>query len=99
MKEYLLTTEESDPYSMFIFAMNAAQTGEKYVTRLRFFDFINLQGSNIQERCNHLVKKSIDDNRRALNNILKFLQFYKERVDKMDSVIKIKKFLIIFYEN
>ena len=84
---------------MFIFAMNAAQTGEKYVTRLRFFDFINLPGSNIQERCNHFVKKSIDDNRWALNNILKFLQFYKERVNRMDSVIKIKKILIIFYEN
>jgi hypothetical protein len=34
---------ESDPYSMFIFAMNAPQTREKYTTRLkRFFDFIDL---------------------------------------------------------
>jgi hypothetical protein len=28
---------ESDPYSMFIFAMNAPQTREKYVTRLKRF--------------------------------------------------------------
>jgi len=35
---------ESDPYSMFIFAMNAPQTREKYTTRLkRFFDFIDLR--------------------------------------------------------
>src|SRR5438067_773245 len=34
-----------DPYSLFVFAMNAAQTREKYVTRLdRFFRFINVQG-------------------------------------------------------
>jgi hypothetical protein len=32
---------DSDPYSMFIFAMNAPQTREKYVTRLnRFFNAI-----------------------------------------------------------
>ncbi|HZC47573.1 MAG TPA: hypothetical protein VE244_00795 [Nitrososphaeraceae archaeon] len=36
---------ESVPYSMFIFAMKAAQSKEKYTTRLeRFFDFIDLSG-------------------------------------------------------
>jgi hypothetical protein len=49
---------ESDPYAMFIFAMNAPQTREKYVTRLeRFFDFIDLPGSTIEERCNSFAKK------------------------------------------
>lgn len=38
---------ESEPYSMFIFAMNAPQTREKYTTRLeRFFDFIELPDNN-----------------------------------------------------
>jgi len=51
------TTEGSyfaleDPYSLFIFAMNAAQTREKYVTRLdRFFHFINVQGREVQILC------------------------------------------------
>ena len=51
------TTEGSylaleDPYSLFIFAMNAAQTREKYVTRLdRFFRFINVQGREVQILC------------------------------------------------
>ena len=41
-----------DPYSLFIFAMNAAQTREKYVTRLdRFFRFINVQGRAVQILC------------------------------------------------
>jgi hypothetical protein len=49
---------ESDPYSMFIFVMNAPQTREKYVTRLkRFSDFIDLPGLTIEERCNSFVEK------------------------------------------
>ena len=41
-----------DPYSLFVFAMNAAQTREKYITRLdRFIHFINVQGNTIEERC------------------------------------------------
>ncbi|MGB8035271.1 MAG: hypothetical protein WCF03_15780 [Nitrososphaeraceae archaeon] len=41
-----------DPYSLFVFAMNAAQTREKYVTRLdRFFRFINVQGRAVQILC------------------------------------------------
>ena len=40
---------ESDPYSLFLFAINSPLTKEKYVPRLnKFFDFINLQGT-IQE--------------------------------------------------
>jgi len=43
---------ESDPYWMFVFAMNAKQTKEKYTARLkRFFDFIKIPGNNIEEQC------------------------------------------------
>jgi hypothetical protein len=68
---------ESDPYSMFIFAMNAPQTREKYTTRLkRFFDFIDLPGNTttpIEERCKYFVEKAKDDQKWLLNNVLKFL--------------------------
>ena len=41
---------DSDPYSLFIFAMNAPQTREKYINRLnQFFDFIKLTGSTMEE--------------------------------------------------
>jgi len=47
LDESLESTIE-DPYSLFVFAMNAAQTREKYVTRLdRFFHFINILGTTI----------------------------------------------------
>jgi integrase len=75
-----------DPYSLFLFAMNAAQTREKYVTRLdRFFHFINLQGNTIEERCRsfaEIAKK--DNNKWALNNVLWFLLIYKERVERKE---------------
>jgi integrase len=67
--------------------MNAPQTKEKYVTRLkRFFDFINLPGSTIQERCKYFVEKSKnkDGDRWLLNNLLGFLQVYKERVQRKE---------------
>jgi integrase len=78
---------ESDPYSIFVFAMNAPQTKEKYVTRLkRFFDFINLPGSTIQERCKYFVEKcrDKDGNKWLLNSLLGFLQVYKERVQRKE---------------
>jgi hypothetical protein len=76
---------ESDPYSMFIFAMNAPQTREKYVTRLkRFFDFIDLPGSTIEERCHNFAQKGRVEPKWVLNNILRFLHTQKERVDRKE---------------
>ena len=76
---------ESDPYSMFIFAMNAPQTREKYVTRLkRFFDFIDLPGSNIEDRCHKFAEKGKADSRWVLSNILQFLHAQKARVERKE---------------
>jgi integrase len=74
-----------DPYSIFVFAMNAPQTREKYTTRLdRFFRFINVQGDTIQERCKAFAEISKNDNVWALYNVRKFLQVYKERVERKE---------------
>ena len=76
---------ESDPYSMFVFAMNAPQTREKYVTRLkRFFDFIDLPSSTIEERCNNSVQKGKGDSKWILNSILRFLHAQKERLERKE---------------
>ena len=49
----------SDPYSLFIFAMNAPQTREKYINRLnQFFDFIKLAGSTMEEPCLQYVENT-----------------------------------------
>jgi hypothetical protein len=48
---------ESDPYSLFIFALNSPSTKEKCVPRLnKFFEFINLNGT-MQEKSLTFVKK------------------------------------------
>jgi integrase len=84
---------ESDPYSMFIFAMNAPQTREKYTTRLkRFFDYMELPDDNnnattntpIEERCKYFVEKAKNDQKWLLNNVLKFLLVQKDRVEKKE---------------
>ena len=70
---------ESDPYPMFIFAMNAAQTREKYTTRLkRFFDFIALPGITMQERRNNFVEKDKGEYKWLLNSILNFCMYIKK---------------------
>ena len=41
-----LTEFDSDPYSLFIFALNSPSTKEKCVPRLnKFFEFMNLNGT------------------------------------------------------
>jgi hypothetical protein len=84
---------ESDPYSMFVFAMNAKQTRDKYTARLRrFFDFINIPGDNIEERCKLAVQiekersktsssSNCNNDKWFLNNVLRFLQAEKDRVE------------------
>jgi hypothetical protein len=65
--------------------MNAAQTREKYITRLdRFFYLINVQGNTIQERCRCFAEIAKKDNKWVLNNILRFLQIYKDRVERKE---------------
>jgi hypothetical protein len=49
--------------------MNAAQTRE-------------IQDSTMQQRCNIFFQMAKDDNKWVLNCILRFLQFYKERVER-----------------
>ena len=74
-----------DPYSIFVFAMNAPQTREKYTTRVdRFFRFVNIQGNTIQERCKAFYETAKNDNIWALNNVRKFLQVYKQRVERKE---------------
>jgi integrase len=75
---------ESDPYSLFIFAINSPLTKKKYVPRLnRFFQFINLQGT-IQERCKTFVKKSKDEPPWVVSCVIKFLQMNKERLERKE---------------
>jgi hypothetical protein len=48
-----------------------------------FFNFINLfPNGNLEEQCNLFAAKGLEDPKWAFNNIIKFLQYQKERVEK-----------------
>jgi hypothetical protein len=77
--------EELDPWSLYIYAMKAPMTRDRYQTRLaKFLAFIGISGNTVQERSRAFAKKGKDDSIWALNNVLKFVQFQKDRVDKRD---------------
>jgi DICT domain-containing protein len=79
-----LTEFESDPYSLFIFAINSPLTKQKYIPRLnKFFYFINLRGT-IQERSKAFVKKAKDEPSCVIAYVIKYLQMIKERVEKKE---------------
>jgi hypothetical protein len=50
-----------------------------------FFNYINLfPNGNLEEQCNLFAAKGLEDQRWAFNNIIKFLQYQKERVEKTE---------------
>jgi hypothetical protein len=70
--------------------MKAPMTRDRYQTRLaEFLDFIGIvQGATtleVEGRARAFAKKGKEDSIWALNNILKFVQFQKDRVDKRDN--------------
>lgn len=76
---------QSNAYFMFTYAIRSPLTRKYYERRLKtFFDFIDLQGTTIEERCNTFAERAIRDNTWALNCIIKFLQFQKERVERKE---------------
>lgn len=67
--------------------MKSPVTRQKYQKRLeKFFDFLNIEGSSVQEKSKIFVNlgKS-NDNVWVFNSILKFMQFQLERANKRDN--------------
>jgi hypothetical protein len=77
--------EGLDPYSMFIFAMKSQVTRRKYIGRFaRFLDFIGLSQGTIEQRCKSFTEKAESESKWALNNIIRFLQSQKQRVEQKE---------------
>jgi len=74
-----------DPYSIFKYALNSPITRDRYTTRLnRFFTFIGIEGTAIEDRCRAFVESALRDNSWAFRNIINFLQVQKDRVDRKE---------------
>jgi hypothetical protein len=74
---YLELGKQSEPYDIFIFATNAEQTKDKYITRLKkFFEIIGIDQEkklSMQERCKVFVNNASSENGWLLNVIINFL--------------------------
>ena len=71
----------SNPYQMFAYSIRSELTRKYYERRLnRFFDFIEFEANAVlEQRCNNFAVKGKSDINWALNKIMTFLQFQKER--------------------
>jgi hypothetical protein len=84
MKTLEQSLDESNAYSLFVYAIRSQVTRDYYVRRLRiFFNHINFEPDlTMEERCNSFANKGTNDPSWAFNCIVKFLQYQKERVEK-----------------
>ena len=66
--------------------MKAPMTRDRYQTRLsKFFDFIGLEAAEkLEDRARAFAQRGKHDSNWVLNNILKFVQYQKDRVDKKE---------------
>jgi hypothetical protein len=69
---------------MFAYSMRSELTRKYYERRLhRFFDFIEFESNNgLEQRCNDFAVKGKSDINWALNKIMTFLQFQKDRTQR-----------------
>jgi integrase len=80
-----IQSEELDPWSLFIYAMKAPMTRNRYQTRLaKFFDFIDIAGTRLEDRARTFAERGKNDSNWAFNNIVKFVQFQNSRVNKKE---------------
>jgi hypothetical protein len=78
---------EQDIWSLYLYALKSPVTREKYQKRLeKFFDFSGLDGSIVEEKSKSFIKriKEEGNNQWVFNNILKFMQFHLDRVNRKE---------------
>ena len=83
MKTVEQTYEESNAYSLFVYAFRSQVTRDYYLRMLRiFFNYIDLQTDlTMEERCNYFANKGTNDPTWAFNYVVRLLQYQKERVE------------------
>ena len=91
-------SEESDPYSLFLYAIRSEITRDYYLRRLRiFFNHIDLlPDRKMKERRNDFASKGSKDPNWAFHCIIRFMQFQRERVDREE--INYYESIFLFYQ-
>ena len=82
---------ESDTWTLYLYAMKSPVTRDKYQKRLgKFFDFLRLEGSTIEDKSRAFVEMARKDNNNwTFSNILKFIQFQNSRVVRKKYLVQL----------
>lgn len=99
----MIEISELDPWRLFQNAMRSPVTRDRYSTRVaKFFEFTKIPGKTLEQKAKTFAKKGKNDSNWALTNILKFIYFQRERVEKKEisgaTVINYTKSIKLFCE-
>lgn len=84
-KAKIVHESEIDPWKLFLNSMRAPMTRDRYQTRVaKFLDFVGMPGKTLEQKGRNFAKQGKNDTNWALSNILKFVYFQRERVDKKE---------------
>jgi integrase len=82
-----ITPTETDPWMLFLYALKAPATKEKYIQRLvKFLDFLGYQGTK-EEKARAFAAQAKADPVYAFNCVLKFFQSKREQIDRKEIAI------------
>jgi integrase len=85
----IITLEASttDPWMLFLYALKAPATRDKYIQRLmKFLDFLGFQGTK-EEKARAFAAQARADPVYAFNSVLKFFQSKREQIDRKEIAI------------
>ena len=84
MLSSVIDHDVTSPYAVFKYSIRTEITRKYYERRIRtFFDHIEFsKGLTIEDRCNLFAKKATGNDNWASIQVITFLQYQKQRVDK-----------------
>src|SRR5688500_19624601 len=90
---------QNNPYGLFLFALKAPETKRQYPKILQYiFNYFvkidELKNFEIEKQCIEFKTKTFENPQWALESLLKFMVFQKERIEKKEIVhITVKNYL------
>jgi hypothetical protein len=76
-----IITPTTDPWMLFLYALKAPATKEKYIQRLiQYLNFLGYQGTK-EETARAFADQARADPVYAFNSVLKFFQLKREQID------------------
>jgi integrase len=83
----LETMEATDPWMLFLYALKAPATREKYIQRLtKFLDFLGYTGTS-EKKARTFAAQAKADPTYAFNSLLRFFQRKREQIDRKELAI------------